>query len=371
MTRAIAGTTLSLLLLGLAGCASVPQVEQRLATMEFHANMYVVQAGDTFESVAWRYKLEPAELARLNPGQSANLKPGTRINVRPGTTLSDNLRNRQSLQALAQGKTQPGPARPALEPSYNAQASQSAPGLAVPDPHRLSGPAVRDEVTVARVESQEAIRREPAAQMPFPDDGVTEIQASARTDAQLLGGTRPRNNGWERVPQRDSRSVNNPWPREEVIEDDLPLERLAVNEHGSNFPQAQSRTVMPQSIAGRWVWPTRGEVARGFEPARIGGQGVDIAGVPGQDVRAAKSGKVVYSGRDLSGGGNLVIVQHDKNLMTTYSHADKLFVSEDDLVKAGDPIASLGWNSKRESVLRFEVRRDGKPLNPLNFLPGS
>ena len=82
------------------------------------------------------------------------------------------------------------------------------------------------------------------------------------------------------------------------------------------------------------------------------------------------SGTVVYSGRDLSdSGGNLIIVRHPNNLMTTYSHADQLFVAEDDQVAAGDPIASLGWNANRESVLRFEVREDGNPLDPMQFLP--
>ena len=85
-------------------------------------------------------------------------------------------------------------------------------------------------------------------------------------------------------------------------------------------------------------------------------------------MRAAAPGTVVYSGRDLSGGGNLVILRHDGDLMTTYSHADKLFVTEDDAVRAGDAIASLGWNEARESVLRFEVRRDGQPLDPLGFV---
>jgi len=242
---------------------------------------------------------------------------------------------------------------------------------------RSSAPSQSDEVTVSRVEPRQALRSEATGQARFPVEQLTEIQASARTDNQLLEQRPPLESRWERLPaanapQRDTRSASNPWPFEEVIEDDLPaIEQLAVNQGNAAFAPAESAQVFSQSIAGAWVWPTRGEVARGFEPSRIGGQGVDIAGVPGQDVRAAKSGKVVYSGRDLSGGGNLVIVQHDKNLMTTYSHADKLFVAEDDLVEAGDPIASLGWNSKRESVLRFEVRRDGKPLNPMNFLPGS
>ena len=172
------------------------------------------------------------------------------------------------------------------------------------------------------------------------------------------------------VPARDPVSdsawsdtpVASGWPREEIVPDDLDITpedaRAALDEE-------------LQRYVGRWTWPTDGALARRFAPGQANGQGVDIAGVPGQDVRAALGGTVVYAGRDLNDEGNLVIVRHDDELMTTYSHADRLFVAEDDEVLAGDPIASLGWNDRRESVLRFEVRRDGEPLDPMVFLPAT
>ena len=88
-------------------------------------------------------------------------------------------------------------------------------------------------------------------------------------------------------------------------------------------------------------------------------------------MRAAAAGLVIYSGKSLAGDdGNLVILRHADGLMTTYSHADRLFVTEDDRVRAGDPIASLGANEASESVLSFEVRRAGEagPLDPMRFV---
>ena len=117
------------------------------------------------------------------------------------------------------------------------------------------------------------------------------------------------------------------------------------------------------------MWPTYGEVAREFAPSEAGGQGIDIAGVPGQQIKAVSGGTVVYAGRDVAGGdGKLIILRHADGLMTTYSHARQLFVAEDDVVNGGDVIASLGANARNESVLRFEVRRNGNPLNPMQFL---
>jgi len=213
--------------------------------------MYVVQAGETLDTIAFRYQLDRNELAALNPGSENGVIPGMRLNVRPGTNLNEGIRAGTGYALVEQ---------PIIVP-----ANSAAPQVAL-------------------------------AQTVNPAIGSDTL----------------------------------------------------------------SRELQP--FLGAWSWPMQGHVARGFAPDEVGGQGVDIAGVPGQEVRAAMQGTVVYSGRDLSGGGKLIIVQHDDSLMTTYSHADELFVVEDDVVQAGDPIASLGWNANQESVLRFEVRRDGREL---------
>ena len=171
-------------------------------------------------------------------------------------------------------------------------------------------------------------------------------------------------------------SISQRTPIEEVVPDELAAETgytsLPIATEGQVNGAGNTQTIVaaPRGNAtSGWVWPTWGEIAREFAPTEAGGHGIDIAGIPGQEIHAASGGTVAYAGRDLSGGdGKLIIIRHHSGLMSTYSHARQLFVAEDDVVRAGDVIASLGANAQNESVLRFEVRQDGNPLNPMNFL---
>jgi lipoprotein NlpD len=105
-----------------------------------------------------------------------------------------------------------------------------------------------------------------------------------------------------------------------------------------------------------------------FDP-KAGKKGVDIGGKPGEPVYAAAAGDVVYSGNGLIGYGNLVIIKHDDTFLSAYAYNRKLLVKEGDRVKAGTKIAEMGQVAKGESILHFEIRRDGNPINPLRFLP--
>ena len=118
-----------------------------------------------------------------------------------------------------------------------------------------------------------------------------------------------------------------------------------------------------------WVWPAGGAVARGFQPDVVNRQGLDIAARSGEDVVAAADGTVVYSGKDLASQGKLVILRHKGDVLSAYSLADELFVQEDEYVKAGDTIAGLGRGENKSSILHFEIRKEGKPVNPLSYLP--
>lgn len=119
----------------------------------------------------------------------------------------------------------------------------------------------------------------------------------------------------------------------------------------------------------RWLWPTRGKLLHTFDPALPGGKGIDIAGTVGQPVNAAANGWVVYSGSGLMGYGQLIIVKHDKSLLSAYAYNQKMLVKEGEAVRAGQPIAAMGTNSAEQPVLHFEIRRDGKPVDPLAYLP--
>jgi lipoprotein NlpD len=116
-------------------------------------------------------------------------------------------------------------------------------------------------------------------------------------------------------------------------------------------------------------WPTDGKVVRKFEGSKSKSQGIDIAGREGQPVHAVADGKVVYSGSGLAGYGRLVIVKHNEDYLSAYAHNSKLHVREGDQVKAGQLIASMGIAEQNQARLHFEVRRQGRPVDPLKYLP--
>lgn len=113
-------------------------------------------------------------------------------------------------------------------------------------------------------------------------------------------------------------------------------------------------------------WPANGQVIAGFDEAK--NKGIDIAGKAGDPVLAAADGQVVYAGAGLRGYGNLVIVKHNNTYLTAYAHNQKLLVKEDQKVRRGDKIAEMGNSDADRVKLHFEVRRQGKPVDPSKFL---
>ncbi len=114
-------------------------------------------------------------------------------------------------------------------------------------------------------------------------------------------------------------------------------------------------------------WPLRGVIVRNF--TQTGRKGIDIAAAPGTPVRAAASGKVVYSGNGLVGYGNLVIIKHGETYLSAYGNNRRLRVREGQQVKSGQTIAEVGRGSDGRAVLHFEIRRNGDPVDPLRYLP--
>ncbi|KVD04815.1 peptidase [Burkholderia ubonensis] len=116
-------------------------------------------------------------------------------------------------------------------------------------------------------------------------------------------------------------------------------------------------------------WPARGSVIESFRPGQ--NRGIQIAGQPGDPVRAAAAGRVMYAGVGLNGYGSLIIVQHNADFLTAYAHNRKLLVKTGDVVRQGDEIAEMGDLDNSRVALLFEVRRDGKPVNPMPYLPST
>jgi len=131
----------------------------------------------------------------------------------------------------------------------------------------------------------------------------------------------------------------------------------------------QPTTPPPARSSVAWRWPTEGQVANRFSAGDPTRQGVDILGRSGQAVRAAADGVVVYSGSGLVGYGELVIVKHDEQWLSAYGHNRTRLVNEGAQVKAGQQIAEMGSTGAARDMLHFEIRYNGKPVDPLQYLP--
>jgi len=118
-----------------------------------------------------------------------------------------------------------------------------------------------------------------------------------------------------------------------------------------------------------WQWPTEGKVVSTFSFSDPGRRGIDIVGRKGQPVRAATGGRVVYKGNGLRGYGNLIILKHNETFFSAYAHTENVVVKENEKVKLGQTIADMGNTSSVNTKLHFEIRRNGKPVDPMKYLP--
>lgn len=119
------------------------------------------------------------------------------------------------------------------------------------------------------------------------------------------------------------------------------------------------------SIA-EWIWPTTGKLLSSFSK---NSKGVKISGQAGQPILASAAGEVVYSGHGLRGYGNLIIIKHDNTFLSAYAHNSKLLVKEGEAVIKGQKIAEMGNTDTDTIQLHFEIRKHGKPVDPLDYLP--
>lgn len=124
----------------------------------------------------------------------------------------------------------------------------------------------------------------------------------------------------------------------------------------------------PKGPVKHWVWPAKGRVIQSYSAMN---KGLNISGHLGSPVFASAAGKVVYSGNGLRGYGNLIIIKHNSSFLTAYAHSSAALVREGDWVKAGQKIAKMGNSGTRRVMLHFEIRQNGKPVNPLYYLPAS
>lgn len=137
----------------------------------------------------------------------------------------------------------------------------------------------------------------------------------------------------------------------------------------ASAPTAPPAAAAPAEDEIAWIWPTQAGngVLAGFDEQK--NKGIDIAGKAGDPVLASADGRVVYAGAGLRGYGNLIILKHNNTYLTAYAHNQSLLVKEDQNVRKGQKIAEMGATDTDRVKLHFEIRRQGKPVDPARYLP--
>ncbi|WP_417223654.1 peptidoglycan DD-metalloendopeptidase family protein [Amphritea sp.] len=156
-----------------------------------------------------------------------------------------------------------------------------------------------------------------------------------------------------------------------------PVKPAVVKKTAAPAPSAKPKVtpavkLSPQPVTARalkWRWPASGQIIQRFSNKGKVNKGINFAGRKGEPVFAAESGKVVYAGSGLLGYGNLVIIHHNQKFLSAYAHNSRILVKENDKVKIGDKIAEIGNSGAARTMLHFEIRRDGQPVDPMLYLP--
>ena len=152
--------------------------------------------------------------------------------------------------------------------------------------------------------------------------------------------------------------------------DELPSSSAAAAQRtSSSRPAPKSLPKVPTQPPPPWTWPTSGRVSVDFGGKPGTGTGILIDGKSGQSITAAAAGRVVYAGSGLIGYGQLIIIKHNDTYLSAYGYNASLLVKEGEVVKKGQRIATMGEGPERKARLHFEIRRNGKPVDPRQYLP--
>ena len=159
-----------------------------------------------------------------------------------------------------------------------------------------------------------------------------------------------------------------------VIQNNQPLKQSTQTSEVSadtadNSQQSASISPFEGNDPNRWLWPTEGRIISTFSAKQLDRRGIDIGGKLGQPVVAVADGKVVYSGNGLAGYGNLIIIKHSDTYLSAYAYGQQRLVKEGTNVEAGKVIAKMGNLKTSTARLHFQIRKNGKPVDPLRFLP--
>ncbi|MCC7091068.1 MAG: peptidoglycan DD-metalloendopeptidase family protein [Nitrosomonas sp.] len=318
----------SLVLIGCATQSPVPVVDRSNSTLASTIKpaeadtptnqFYIVQRGDTLYSISLNHGIDAKKLAEWNNiADPKMLKPGQRIRLSaPATAPGTATDSQPVLYALPQR-----PIETTLEPNEQ-------PFLTIPSE---SGSKPGD-VSKNLKNSPKAVK------LPFSEQNAARLKNSPASMSEVT--TSPASQATQIAKQ--SRIETAPQPELQ-----------------------QSDKAGDRSVA-QWIWPTAGTVMSSFSK---NSKGVKISGQAGQPVVASAAGEVVYSGHGLRGYGNLIIIKHNNTFLSAYAHNSKLLVKEGEAVSKGQKIAEMGNTDADTIQLHFEIRKHGKPVDPMEYLP--
>lgn len=267
---------------------------------------YVVQKGDTLYSIALNHGVDFKKLAEWNNiVDPKTIRPGQRLNL--STTVQD---AQPTLFALPQQ-----PVETTIEPTEQ-------PSIAV---SRESDTRKTNLKTSPK-----------ALKLAFTEQNIARLKDPATN------------------PSPAQKSPSSP-----VAERNTRIEAAPQ-------PEPQKSDSAVKSPDAEWIWPTTGKLLSSFSK---NSKGVKISGQPGQPVLASAAGEVVYSGHGLRGYGNLIIIKHNNTFLSAYAHNSKILVKEGETVTKGQKIAEMGNTDTDTVQLHFEIRKHGKPVDPMEYLP--
>ncbi|EPC01202.1 hypothetical protein L861_11545 [Litchfieldella anticariensis FP35 = DSM 16096] len=407
---------ISAMALSMAGCATQSegpsQVQVRDLSMSrerAQASTYTVEAGDTLYGIAWRHDMDFRDLARLNNiGPPYRLQPGQELRL----DASGSAGGGASASALAESGAQASGAQTtgAVQASGATDINTESGNLdwlspdqeAIERNRRLTARSLDESGTSeaalgaaaaagGQAPSQSEVTNAPGPIYNYGSPGADgRLSERDRAESEALAASRqaaepspePNTGGANTQPTqpassdtqsssvtRDTQPQQQPQPQQQQPPQQQPDAGAAVaGESNSSTGGNDGRTYTPVEDIP-WQWPADGTLLASFGEGSSITAGIDIGGQKGQPVKAAGPGIVVYAGSGVRGYGNLILLKHNDQFLSAYAHNESLRVKENDVVEAGEVIATMGDTDTDGVKLHFEVRRDGQPQNPLEYLP--
>jgi lipoprotein NlpD len=303
------------------------------------SKVYIIQRGDTVFSIAKQYGLDYRELAAWN-----NIVNPTAIRV--GDTLRLTRPDTGGAVAIVSDNINQS------TPSSNST-MPLIPGEVTTTPLLVTPPVAAEKPLI----NSATLKVEPkASKVPYSDQAYAKVLADS--NASALSSTA--------IPSPNFGAVvgNLATPSISLIPPLPPASQAAVAVMPAIANLSPQAPIAADSLV--WAWPVKGKITTNFTETT---KGIDIVGTRGKAILAAAAGKVIYSEAGLRGYGRMIIIKHNEQWLSAYAHNDKILVQKDQEIKQGQKIAEMGSSDTDTVKLHFEIRKLGKPVDPMKYLP--